>query len=129
MTRNPLTSSFQRRMLPLAILCGILVGAGLPAVYPHGLRTELTREANVAGGITSRLSPRVVLRPRLWSYDVDGLDAAIQLASAYPGISVVIETAQEPQAYLLGRAMRPTGASGSALLKVEGRNVARACPT
>ena len=125
--RNPLTASFQKRMLPLALLSGLLVGGGLPAVYSHGLRTELAREAKViAEGVTSRLMHRVHLRPRLWAYDVEGLDTLIQpLKNAYPGISVVIQTADESRAYVLDEGVGTKGVSGAATLQLGSKNIAR----
>ena len=107
-------------MLPLAILSGLLVGTGLPAVYSYGLSVELLNEANVlAKQLSGRLGDLVAERPRLWAYDVDRLDAVVRpLSETLKGAQVSIQTAREPNAYRLGQGPKRGGVTGWAVVNI-----------
>ena len=70
MSQTALSPSFRKRMLPLAMLTGLLVGVGLPTLYGQGLQNELDREALRLGEeISDRLQLEAERRPGLWVYD------------------------------------------------------------
>ena len=49
MSRSPdaLSGALQRRILPLALLAGVLVGGVLPAIYQHQALSERAAEAQL----------------------------------------------------------------------------------
>jgi len=114
-------------MLPLAILSGLLVGGGLPAVYSSGLTAELTREANLlAVQLAGRIQTLMTARPRLWAYDADGLDAVVlPLAQAQPRAHFTIQTANEPSAYVTQPSVSKGGVLGWAAVRSQGKTTAR----
>ena len=60
MSQTALSPKFRKRMLPLAMVTGLLVGVGLPTLYGQGLQNELDREAQRLG---EEISDRLQLTP------------------------------------------------------------------
>lgn len=75
----PLARPLTARMLPLALLAGLICGVVLPAVYQGLLVRERSSEARIwAQEIAGRLERLALSRPQLWSYDRSQLDHATE---------------------------------------------------
>jgi signal transduction histidine kinase len=81
MSRSPdaLSGALQRRILPLALLAGVLVGGVLPAIYQHQALSERAAEAQLwARQVATRYEGLAAERPRLWAYDRVHLGALVR---------------------------------------------------
>ena len=126
MSQTALSPSFRKRMLPLAILTGLLVGVGLPTLYGQGLQNELDREAQSLGEeISSRLQLEAQRRPGLWVYDPEALDSLIlPFVEANPDLFVEVHSAWEKGVYAAGPERNHRGRPVAVSVKSNGRTVA-----
>ena len=99
-----LVPSFRKRMLPLALVTGLLVGVGLPMLYARGLEQEFDRElTGLARNGADRVNPLIDARPELWIYDVEGLDRLLApLIEASSDRTISIESIYRSRPYLTG---------------------------
>ncbi len=104
MSQTALSPKFRKRMLPLAILTGLLVGVGVPTLYGQGLHNELRREAQrIAEEIADRLQREAQRRPGLWVYDLETLDSLIlPLVEANPALFVEVQSTWASGRYRAG---------------------------
>ncbi|MCB9521894.1 MAG: sensor histidine kinase [Myxococcales bacterium] len=126
-TPTPLAPALARRVAPLALLAGLVVGVVLPMLYRAQVLGERTREAAVqAGLVADRVARLAQRRPLLWAYDHPELRSLTESAVAPPLLGRVrIDTAETTAAFTAGRAARPDDLVGWAPIQVGGRAVAR----
>ena len=76
---------FRRRMAPLAVFAGLLVGVLLPGVNAKRLEAERVGEAVLwAQQLGARLGEQALLRPILWGYDSHALYKVTDDRSDHP---------------------------------------------
>lgn len=99
-----LVPSFRKRMLPLALVTGLLVGVGLPMLYARGLEKEFERElSELARDGADRINPLIDARPELWIYDIEGLDRLLApLIEASSDRRIRIESIYKSRPYISG---------------------------
>ena len=127
MTPPRLASPFARRMAPLALVAGVVVGVVLPATYQFLTLSENAREAAVwARDIAEQLEGLGRARPSLWTYDEVGL-SAITYPLLGPPVSarVRVDVPGLARAFAAGPQDREGEVSGWAVVRVDGRAAGR----
>lgn len=102
----PLAGRFSRRMLPLALLAGAVVGGVVPFFYAREAVAERAGEATAwARQLADRLEGLARTRPTLWPYDRLALDALVEPLVGPPiDARVRLDTASHPAIYEAGAA-------------------------
>ena len=123
----PLAPAFVRRMLPLALVSGALVGVLLPLIWGRLALTERVAEAAVWARQAAEGVERLAAeRPRLWAYDEAGLfDVVGPLAGPPVEARVRVELPGRAGVFEVGPEPAPDAVVGWAVVRVEGRAVAR----
>lgn len=122
----PLTPPLLRRVGPLALVAGLLVGVALPAIYRHLGLQERAGQAQVwAREVANKLEARAVDRPLLWAYDQPTLQAITRpiVGGAIFG-TVRIDTPRADGVFRSG-VPRPGEVAGWAVVRNGGRIVGR----
>lgn len=122
----PLAPPLLRRMGPLALVAGLLVGVALPAVYRHLALQERAGQAQVwAREVASKIEAAAVDRPLLWAYDQPTLEAITRpvVSGAIFG-RVRIDTPRSDGVFRSG-VPRPGEVGGWALVHGSGRILGR----
>lgn len=96
-----ITRSLARRLFPVALVLGVLISAGFPALYGLLEHHSLQRQANIYAQELAERLRRVVLENRtLWKYQVHKYDQIIYDFVPYRGIVAVRVFDEEGQPVL-----------------------------
>ncbi|MGK0359917.1 MAG: signal transduction histidine kinase [Bradymonadia bacterium] len=122
----PLSPPLMRRMAPLALIAGLLVGVVLPAVYQRVSLQERIGQAQIwAREVATRLEATATNRPRLWAYDRPALAAiARPVTRGALGGQVRIDTVRADRVFVSGRP-RAGEVAGWAPIEVGGQLIGR----
>ena len=117
---GPLVGLLRRRILPLALLAGLLVGAALPAVYQRLALDERSGQAAVwARQVALRFEGLAAGRPRLWAYDhVHLAELARPLLAAPVSARIRLDVLATERVFEVGPAHREGEVAGWALVRV-----------
>ncbi|MCB9538922.1 MAG: hypothetical protein H6704_22065 [Myxococcales bacterium] len=124
---GPLAPAFARRMAPLAVLAGLVVGVALPWAWGRLALAERQSEAAVwARQVAEQVEAQAHLRPRLWAYDRARLSAAL-IPVASPPVSAHVHLQLPGRAGTIeaGPAVAGGAVTAWAAVRVEGRAAAR----
>ncbi|MEE2789660.1 MAG: sensor histidine kinase [Myxococcota bacterium] len=123
----PQSPGFRRRMTPLAILAGMLVGILLPWVNEDRLRAQRMGEcASWAQQLGAQLGRHAALRPELWGYDGIALRALTEALTRPPlNASVTIDLPHRRSIFRAGPVRPNAEVSGWSPVLVEGQVVGR----
>lgn len=123
----PLARRFARRMAPLALIAGVVVGGVLPAVYERLVLAERASEAAVwARQLAERLEALAHARPQLWAYDRLSLDELVApLVDPPINARVRLDTGERDAIYQSAGAARGADIGGWARVQPAGRAVGR----
>lgn len=124
---GPLAPAFARRMAPLAVLAGLVVGVALPWAWGRLARAERQSEAAVwARQVAEQVEASAGLRPRLWAYDRAWLRAALAPVASPPvGARIHLALPGRAGALDAGPVVEGGAVTAWAVVQVEGRPVAR----
>lgn len=127
MNPAPLARPFARRMLPLALVAGAVVGGLVPLFYARQVMAERAGEAAVwARQIADRVEALARSRPRLWPYDRLALDALVEPLVAPPiAAHVRIDTALRDGIYHAGDPRLADPIAGWATVRRGERDIGR----
>ena len=127
MKPRSLAGPFARRMTPLALTAGLLVGVALPATYQILALREQVKEAYVwARHTADQLEALARTRPRLWAYDEIRLaEIAYPLTSTPVSARVRIDAEGIDRVFMAGPTPRPSEVAGWAAVHVKGRVAGR----
>lgn len=127
MKPSPLAQRFARRMAPLALVAGLVVGVVLPMVYERLVITERASEAAVwARQLAERLTALARARPQLWAYDRLSIDElAAPLVDPPINARVRIDTAERMAIYESAGVARADEVQGWAVVRPAGRAAGR----
>lgn len=122
-----LLGPLSRRMAPLALLAGVLVGVVLPWTYRDQLLTQRTQEAAVwANQLADRLETVAQVRPRLWAFDTTRLQAEVASVVARPVRGHVrLDIAQQDAVFTAGAGPRASDVVAWAPVRVRGATIGR----
>ncbi len=122
----PLAGRFARRMLPLALLAGAVVGGVVPFFYTRQVVAERAGEATAwARQLADRIEGLARTRPTLWSYDRLTLDAlAAPLLGPPVDARVRLDTHSHPAIYEAGEP-HPDAVGGWAVVRRGARPIGR----
>lgn len=119
---EPLARSFSRRMAPLALVAGVLVGAVLPWVYG---RFELAERRGEAAAFAQQLAREFESlareRPQLWPYDEGRLQAISEPLLRDPVRARVRLDVADADGIFLAGPERTDEVAGWAIVAVHGR--------
>ncbi len=124
---RPLARRFARRMAPLALLAGVLVGALLPWVYSRFALAERRGEAAAfAQQVAQEVESLARERPHLWPYDEARLLAISEpLLQAPVRARIRLDVAGADGVFSAGGDERIDEVSGWATVEVAGRPLGR----
>ncbi len=127
MKPRPQAGPFARRMAPLALMAGLVVGVVLPLVYQTLSFRERRAQADIwARHVGARLEELARERPELWSYDADRLGELVYPLVAPPvEAHVRVDVSGRERVYESGPAGRPDEVAGWSLVRGGGRAVGR----
>lgn len=127
MRPRPLAARFGRRMAPLALLAGLVVGVLLPAVWQRLALAERRGEATAwARQVASRIEGLAHERPLLWPYDVDQLREITEpLVRAPVDAGVRVDVPGAEGVYAVGAPVRPDEVTGWGVVRSGGKAVGR----
>lgn len=124
---GPLAPAFARRMLPLAVLAGLVVGVALPWAWGRLARAERQSEAAVwARQVAEQVEASAQLRPRLWAYDRARLSGALAPVASPPvSARVLLELPGRAGAIEAGPPIDGDAVTAWAGVRIAGETVAR----
>jgi signal transduction histidine kinase len=122
-----LAAPLARRMAPLALLAGVVVGVLLPWIYRDRLLAERSREAAVrARQVAGRLETFAQVRPRLWPFDTARLRAETRSVTERPVRGHVrVDIPQEDAVFTAGGTPRASDVVAWAPIRVGGATIGR----
>ncbi len=123
---TPLAPAFARRMAPLSVLVGLVVGVALPMAWQRVQAAQRHSEATVwAHQLAEGLERVARSRPRLWAYDAYAVSevAGPLLAQPVPA-EVRVDAAGRDGAYAAGSVVGDA-AVGWSVVRVDGRAAGR----
>ena len=122
----PLAPRFARRMAPLAVLAGLLVGVVLPTTWQRLSVAERRGEAQVrARQLADALEGVVRARPELWAYDTHRLDElSAPMVAAPVNAEVRVDVVGRANAFRAGAAVSD-GVAAWGAVKLAERTVGR----
>lgn len=127
MKPSPLAGQFARRMAPLALITGLLIGGVLPAVYERWSLGARASEATVwAQQLAERLEGLARARPRLWAYDRLSIAERVAPVIEEPvRARVRLDVPGQDGIYRAGGLGDDGAVNGWAVVRVDGRTIAR----
>ncbi|MFN3202283.1 MAG: sensor histidine kinase [Bradymonadia bacterium] len=124
---KPLARPFAGRMVPLALLAGLVCGVVLPAVYQSLVIRERAGEARLwAQEVAARLGSLAQARPLLWSYDQVRLAQATERIVRPPiSARIRVDVPDADKVFEAGSQSGDSVAGGWAIVRSEGRAIGR----
>lgn len=124
---EPLAGRFAARMVPLALLAGLLCGVALPAVYQGLVVRERRGEARIwAQKVATRLEGLAATRPLLWSYDRVRLTQATERITRPPiSAHIRIDVPDADRVFEAGPDYKDGYASGWAVVRQDNKAIGR----